>query len=352
MDTLCASSVWPTQVRSLAILTAVVTSTTLVLTIGCLADRQTNSEQLDLISGIDFFPASTRAIASKWNGEISLICREGIHDPEVIDLEIGPLTAIDVSVDGAQIATAGFDGRVMIFDATSYRMLGEFQHQAAVLDVSFSPDGKHLASAGRDSVVRIHRLPELNEIAVLRGHTRWIESLAFSCDGATLASGDWGGKLKIWDVGSAMLINEIDAHQDAILSVCFSPRSDLLLSSAQDSSPLKVWKTANGDEVVTFYITASVRDALFVSDTKVVTVNTDGALNLCDVRSRHPLCSVQGHESWATAIALTDDGKVMATGDIDGNVKFWDGFAEVESDFRFSEFKKLSNNDAKSQPTQ
>ena len=63
----------------------------------------------------------------------------------------------------------------------------------------FHPDGKRLASAGRDRAIWLWDLATGQEVARLEGHTNYVFSLAFSPDGNSLVSGSGDGTVRIWD---------------------------------------------------------------------------------------------------------------------------------------------------------
>ena len=73
-------------------------------------------------------------------------------------------------------------------------------HTDAVRYVSFSPDGKTLASGSWDDTVKLWDVATHTNIATLQGHTRRVSSVSFSPDGTTLASGSWDGTSILWDM--------------------------------------------------------------------------------------------------------------------------------------------------------
>jgi WD40 repeat protein len=72
-------------------------------------------------------------------------------------------------------------------------------HTDEVFSAVFHPDGKRLASAGRDQAIWLWDLSTGEAVARLVGHTDYVFSLAFSPDGATLVSGSGDGTVRIWD---------------------------------------------------------------------------------------------------------------------------------------------------------
>jgi WD40 repeat protein len=69
--------------------------------------------------------------------------------------------------------------------------------------VSWSPDGKTLASASWDGRVRLWTAATGKEQATLKGHTNGVSSVSWSPDGKTLASASWDQTVKLWDVSPA-----------------------------------------------------------------------------------------------------------------------------------------------------
>jgi WD40 repeat protein len=131
--------------------------------------------------------------------------------------DLGPLfkgmhlSAAAYSPDGKLLALArggevdGPNGKVFLLDAESGKKLRELGpgHLNGATDLAFHPDGKHLASSGRDTVVKIWSADDgklVRELGKGRGgqFKDWIHAVSFSADGRWLAAGDMAGQVQVW----------------------------------------------------------------------------------------------------------------------------------------------------------
>ena len=86
-------------------------------------------------------------------------------------------------------------------------------HTAEVYSVAFSPDGAGIASGSRDETIRLWDAKTGVAIGEpLRGHTRPVESVAFSPDGARIASGSGDTTIQLWDAKTGAAINKPHEH--------------------------------------------------------------------------------------------------------------------------------------------
>jgi WD40 repeat protein len=99
---------------------------------------------------------------------------------------VGPIAG--VAAHGSWIASAGYDNRLILWDATSRRALARSAHDHLVNACAFSHDGRYLVSASSDYSARIWSLPDLRLIAVLGGHGDDVDMARFSPDDALVAT--------------------------------------------------------------------------------------------------------------------------------------------------------------------
>ena len=112
------------------------------------------------------------------------------------------LGAVAWSGDGKWIASAGGDHVIKLWDGTTLKAARTLPgHAGAVSALAFSPKSKFLASAGGDQRILLWDLTLPAAVAVpLAGHTSVISSVAFSPDGKMLASGGGDQVVKLWSV--------------------------------------------------------------------------------------------------------------------------------------------------------
>jgi WD40 repeat protein len=127
-------------------------------------------------------------------------------------------SSISFSPDGRSVAsagrTAGIFGRgtIRIFDVASGGDRLSLQgHKAEVWSVAFARDGKTLVSGSDDHTVKLWDPVTGDQRLTLRGHESRISTVAFSPDGTTLATASWDGTVRLW---RATTKNEVDSRHE------------------------------------------------------------------------------------------------------------------------------------------
>jgi WD40 repeat protein len=109
-----------------------------------------------------------------------------------------------------------------------------------------SPDGTLIATGGNDAIVRLLDAETGAELALLRGHIRAVEGVAFSPDGRLLASGSLDRTLQVWDVEAALATPDtpalatLEGQTSGVTSVAFNGDGTLLASAGYDGT-IRLW---------------------------------------------------------------------------------------------------------------
>ncbi len=109
------------------------------------------------------------------------------------------------SADGQRLAVACWDGGVRVWEIKSEKLLHTFRHSDRVVCVAFHPNGKQLASGSCDNTAKVWDLETGKELETLGGHIGYVMALAYSGDGAQLATASghrFAGEVQLWETAT------------------------------------------------------------------------------------------------------------------------------------------------------
>jgi WD40 repeat protein len=107
--------------------------------------------------------------------------------------------------------------------------------------ISYSPDGRYLASGSEGGVVKLWDGTDRSCVAVLRGHILKVTSVSFSPNGNLLVSGSDDGSIRLWSVQDKICVLVLpNHHADGVYSVTFSPDGQTLASGGGDET-VRLW---------------------------------------------------------------------------------------------------------------
>lgn len=271
-----------------------------------------------------------------------------VHDGTHRALDSG-LTAVAFSPDGDALATVGASARglpeaVQILDLGrgAVRLLGE--HDATVVALAYSPDGRLLASSSADTTVRLWNV-QAGTHQVLK-HPETVGAVAFYRGGVALAAGVRDGSIRIWKVaGEVVLIQPdcglaqlwdnvcggtvLNGHTRPVTSVAFSPDGATLASGSVDGT-IRLWNLRDGR-----YQTLTAGDvvhAISFSRTGNLLAASAGG-TMADRRSKilvwdlrtgtHGVLAENPPGNAVRSIAFSPARDILAAIDDDGTVRVW-----------------------------
>jgi len=239
----------------------------------------------------------------------------------------GDVRSVAVSRDGRHVASAGRDSRVIMWSVSSGRPWRILEgHSEGAWCVAFAPHGTLLASGGGDQAIRLWSAESGELLTTLTGHGSTVHQVAFSPDGKTLASaGGFDKTCRLWDVETGRLQAVLDRHADAVLCVAFSPDGRRLASSGYEGA-VYLWSVADrrfeaelrlGREVV--------RSVAFSPDGRhLACAGDDPLVQLWDVATKKQTDLLKAHTDAVHALAFSPDGKRLASASRNGAVLLWD----------------------------
>jgi WD40 repeat protein/energy-coupling factor transporter ATP-binding protein EcfA2 len=238
----------------------------------------------------------------------------------------GSVYSVSFSSDGKTLATGSEDKTIKLWNVETGQEIRTLTgHNDHVSSVSFSPDGKTLATGSWDKTIKLWNVETGQEICTLSGHNYSVSSVSFSPDGKTLATGGWDKTIKLWNVETGQEIRTLSGHNYSVNSVSFSNDGKTLATGSSDNT-IKLWDVETGQEIRTLTgHNESVYSVSFSSDGKTLaTGSSDNTIKLWDVETGQEIRTLSGHNEGVNSVSFSSDGKTLATGSYDRTIKLWD----------------------------
>lgn len=233
--------------------------------------------------------------------------------------------AVAYSPDGQFLAVASTLG-IELYEAQSLTQVRFIPTRSFVQSIAFSPDGALLASSFLDGKILLWQVADGSLAATLEGHTEAITSLAFSPDGTRLASGGNDDTVRIWQQaeGGWEVVNILEGHTGDVNFLAFSPDGQQLASGSDDTT-VRLWLLADGSLLYTLEgHTRAVMGVAYAPDgATIASGSLDGTIRLWQAADGSLVNTLTGHTGVVVSVVFSPDGALLASGALDGTVRLW-----------------------------
>ncbi|WP_342267925.1 pentapeptide repeat-containing protein [Candidatus Tisiphia endosymbiont of Empis tessellata] len=248
--------------------------------------------------------------------------RNGIF--QYVDFSNADLT--EVNLTNTNLVGAKFIGTNMTDIKLSIHP--DLEHNAPVYCLSYSPDGKYLASGSTDNTVKIWDAKNGKLLQNLEGHTWYIKCIRYSPDGKYLASGSTDNTVKIWNAKDGRLLQNLEGHtRYGVKYISYSHDGKQLASGSCYMNPiLEIWNVENPENDKNDRLVQNLKGHTCISYSPDGKYFASGSLDKTvitwDIENSKLFQTLTGHTSGVKCISYSPDGKYLASSEAH-TIKIW-----------------------------
>jgi mono/diheme cytochrome c family protein/dipeptidyl aminopeptidase/acylaminoacyl peptidase len=205
------------------------------------------------------------------------------------------------------------------------------QVEDSILALGVSADGKKIAAGGTDRMVRVFDVATGKTEHAVENHADWILGVAFTPDGKGLVTASRDKTAKVWDLANKESLLTFPDHQNIVNNVTMTPDGVFGLSAGEDGS-IRIWQATDKSKQIGKatknmggHTKAVFRLAIY-ADAKnplVASCSADMTVRLWNPVAGTALKTLSGMTDWVYAVAISKDGKLVAGGAANGEVRIW-----------------------------
>jgi WD40 repeat protein len=230
----------------------------------------------------------------------------------------GPVRSVSFSPDGRYVATASENGTAKLFDTATGAEVAGFSQERSVNALALSADGRLLAIARDDNTARIFEILSQKEILKVQ-HGARVAAAAFSTNGQYVATGSGDGTARVFDITTGREVSNV-TRPSAVNAVNFSP-DGLYVAIAREDGSVRVVQSTTGSEVSRVSSLGHVSGLVFSPDGEyLATTSQDKTACVLETATGN----ITTRRGSVNAAAFSPNGLFLVTGSEDGTSRVFE----------------------------
>ncbi len=197
-------------------------------------------------------------------------------------------------------------------------------HTKYVDAVAWSPDGKHIVSSSNDKTAQVWNALDGTLLFTYSGHANAVTAVAWSPDGTRIASASSDNTVQVWNAVNGNLLFTYSGHTATVWSVIWSPDSTRIASGSADNT-VQVWNAANGGGFTYKGHANIVWSVAWSSNgTRIASASSDRTVQIWNPTNGNTSFTYQGHSAAVTSVRWSPDDVHIASSSADKTAQVWD----------------------------
>ena len=195
----------------------------------------------------------------------------------------------------------------------------------SIFSLKFSHDGQLLATGDSGGKIRLWCFPDLTPLMTLNGHNSYIWDLAFSQDNRYLMSSSEDTTIKLWEISTGQELRQFQGHSQSVLSVSLHPHQSIFASGGMNNQ-IKIWhlKTGICEQTLKGHENFINQVAFSPDGNTLATCSNDRTIKLWNWQQGTCLNTLRDHDHFVRGITWSPDDHWLVSCSEDQTVKLWD----------------------------
>lgn len=201
-------------------------------------------------------------------------------------------------------------------------------HTKDVNSVAFSADNRQIVSGSRDKTIKLwNTLAECKYTIVEENHTDWVSCVRFSpsAKNPLIVSCGWDKLIKVWNLNNCKLKTNLAGHTGVLYTITISPDGSLCGSGGKDGTAM-LWDVNDGKHLYSLDANSTINAMCFSPKNYWLCAATDTSIKIWDLENKNILDELttktvpKSGIPWCVSLQWSADGNTLFAGSTDGNI--------------------------------